>query len=327
MSSKRRPTVISTFAGCGGSSLGYKQAGATVLLSVEWEQNACEVYRLNHPHTDLIEGDIRDISAESILKRTKLQPGALDIFDGSPPCQGFSTAGKREVTDPRNQLFQEYVRLLNALQPKAFVMENVPGLVRGSMKPTFKRILDALIGCGYTVQASVLSAQDYGVPQARQRVFMVGTRKDLGVSFHFPKPTHRPILFHEAVEGLKPSGGVLKPKGQALEMAGLLREGEDGGKLRKRYGAKFRDFSLKRLHRYKVAPTICKTIRPGQCGLLHPTETRFLSTAELRRLASFPDDYQFIGSLEEQWARIGNCVPPKLMEAVASSVIKALNNG
>lgn len=310
-------TVVSLFAGCGGSSTGYALAGGKVLLAIEWDDNAADVYRLNHPDTVLLKRDIAHVSVDEVLEATGLAVGELGILDGSPPCQGFSTAGKRQVDDARNQLFTEYVRLLNGLQPKVFVFENVSGMAKGRMRPLFLEVVNALRACGYKVEGRLMNARHYGVPQSRERVILIGVRNNLPVTPSFPKPATGPVTLRQAVAGLGEQLEALRPKGVALQMALCLKAGESGAKLRKQFGAKIRDFSLQRLHWDKVAPTICKTVRPGQCGLLHPDETRYLSTAELKRLASFPDDYRFTGSLEEQWARIGNSVPPLLMKAIA----------
>jgi len=313
-------TVVSTFCGCGGSSQGYKLAGGSVKLSIEWEQNACDTYRLNHPNTILLHRDIATVTGNELLNLIGLKAGELDILDGSPPCQGFSTMGKRQIEDPRNQLFQEYVRLLKELKPKVFVMENVSGLVKGKMKPVFVEILTALKGCGYQVKARLMDAEYYGVPQRRKRVIFIGVCDDLGISPSHPNPQSSPINLRQALKDLSTPLEVLRPKGKALDLATCLKAGQDGSELRASLGGSARDYSLERLAWHKVAPTICKTIRPGQCGLLHPDENRFLSTPELKRIASFPDDYQFVGSLEEQWARIGNSVPPFLMKAIASHI-------
>lgn len=119
------PAVISTFAGAGGSSLGYSMAGFRELLAVEWDDNAVETFKLNFPDVPVYHGDIAKLSVDEVLKMTGLKVGELDVLDGSPPCQGFSTAGKRQLDDPRNQLFREYVRLLRGLRPKVFIMEYV----------------------------------------------------------------------------------------------------------------------------------------------------------------------------------------------------------
>jgi site-specific DNA-cytosine methylase len=172
-------TYISLFAGCGGSSLGYKWAGGRGLAAVEFNANAAETYRLNFPDTPMLERDIATVTAEELLALTGLQVGDLDILDGSPPCQGFSTAGKRQFDDPRNSLFREYVRLVEGLQPRVFVMENVSGMVKGKMKLAFKTIMETLKATGYTVRCQLLNAMYYGVPQSRERLIWIGVRPDI----------------------------------------------------------------------------------------------------------------------------------------------------
>jgi DNA (cytosine-5)-methyltransferase 1 len=151
------PTVISLFAGAGGSSLGYSMAGYQELLAVEWNDNAVETFKLNFPDIQVWHGDIAKLSVDECLEITGLEPGELDVLDGSPPCQGFSTAGKRQLDDPRNQLAMEFVRLLRGLKPKVFVMENVSGMVKGKMKLVFAEImreLKAIFQCP-TIKAAI----------------------------------------------------------------------------------------------------------------------------------------------------------------------------
>jgi site-specific DNA-cytosine methylase len=173
-------TYISLFAGCGGSSLGYKWAGGHGLAAVEFNANAAETYRLNFPETLMIERDIATVTARELMELTDLRVGELDVLDGSPPCQGFSTAGKRQLDDPRNTLFREYVRLVEGLQPKVFVMENVSGMVKGKMKLVFRTIMETLKATGYTVRCQLLNAMYYGVPQSRERLIWIGVRPDIG---------------------------------------------------------------------------------------------------------------------------------------------------
>ena len=171
--------MISLFAGCGGSSLGYSMAGYRELLAVEWDDHAVETFKLNFPEVPVWHGDIAKLSIEECLRITGLQPGELDVLDGSPPCQGFSTAGKRKMDDGRNQLFREYVRLLRGLEPKVFVMENVRGTVLGRMKLIFAEIMRELKASGYKVSARLMNAMYFGVPQSRQRMIFIGIREDL----------------------------------------------------------------------------------------------------------------------------------------------------
>jgi len=203
-------TAISTFSGCGGSSLGYKMAGFRVLWASEFIPAAQDVYRLNHPDTILDTRDIRDVRPEEILEAIGLERGALDLLDGSPPCASFSTAGKREAgwgevkpysdTHQRvDDLFFEYARILEGLQPRVFVAENVSGLVKGKAKGYFKQILAALKACGYNVRAKLLDAQWLGVPQMRQRVIFMGVRNDLGLEPAYPTPLSYRYSVREAL--------------------------------------------------------------------------------------------------------------------------------
>ena len=181
------PTVISTFAGGGGSSLGYSMAGYKELLAVEIDNNAVDTFKLNFPHVPVFHGDIGTLSVEQCMTLAGLsEPGELDVLDGSPPCQGFSLAGKRQMKDDRNQLFREYVRLLRGLQPKVFIMENVSGMVKGKMKLIFAEILRELKASGYEVKAWLLNAKYFYVPQSRERMIFIGVRKDYWDSVNVP---------------------------------------------------------------------------------------------------------------------------------------------
>jgi len=176
---KNAPTVISTFAGCGGSSLGYSMAGFKELLVVEWNDNAVETFKLNFPDISIYHGDIIKLPIKECMNLAELtKPGELDVLDGSPPCQGFSLAGKRQMKDTRNQLFHEFARLLRGLQPKAFIIENVSGMVKGKMKLIFADILRELKASGYEVKCWLLNVKYFYVPQNRERLFFIGVRQD-----------------------------------------------------------------------------------------------------------------------------------------------------
>jgi DNA (cytosine-5)-methyltransferase 1 len=191
--------VVSTFSGCGGSCLGFRMAGYRVVWANEFIPAAAETYRANHPNTLLSTEDIRNVRPEAILEATGLKVGELDAIEGSPPCASFSTAGKREkhwgkakkysdTVQRVDDLFFEYVRLIEGLKPKVFVAENVSGLVKGVAKGYFLEILGKLKACGYRVGCRVIDAQWLGVPQARQRTIFIGVREDLGKDPVFPKP-------------------------------------------------------------------------------------------------------------------------------------------
>lgn len=203
-------SCISTFSGCGGSSLGYKMAGFKVLWANEFIPAAQDTYRANHLDTILDTRDIRIIQPQDILEAIGLKVGELDLMDGSPPCASFSTAGKRnkgwgqvknysDTKQRTDDLFFEYARILKGLQPKVFVAENVSGLVKGVAKGYFLEILQALKDCGYNVKAKLLDAQWLGVPQMRQRVIFIGVRNDLGLEPVYPKPLNYQYSVREAI--------------------------------------------------------------------------------------------------------------------------------
>lgn len=315
-------TVITTFAGCGGSSLGYKWAGGKVLAAVEWNANAVATYRLNHEDTPVLQRDIATVTAEELLTLTGLQVGELDIFDGSPPCQGFSTAGKRQIDDPRNSLFREYVRLLRGLQPKVFIMENVSGMVKGSMKHVFAIAMRQLKASGYTVKCQLMDAAYFSVPQHRQRVIFIGIRDDLGLVPSHPMAQTQTITLAEAVGGIRNPEDVLKasyyPSASTYyQLLTKMRAGESGSQ----YHPRGSYFSLRRLRWDKPSRTVLHEDGGGAaCQCCHPTEPRRLTIPEVKRVQSFPDAFQFMGDVGEQWARIGNSVPPRFMQAIAEHV-------
>jgi DNA-cytosine methyltransferase len=203
--------IVSTFSGCGGSCLGYRMAGYRVLWANEFLPAAQECYRLNHPDSILDCRDIRIVQAKDILAAIGLCEGELDLLDGSPPCQAFSTAGKRQkgwgkakrydngIAQCNESLFAEYARLLRGLRPKVFLAENVSGLVKGVAKGYFLEILKELKECGYCVEARVLDAQWLGVPQMRQRLIFQGVREDVGRAPAWPRPLPYRYSVREAI--------------------------------------------------------------------------------------------------------------------------------
>ncbi|KXU94174.1 hypothetical protein CR51_27265 [Caballeronia megalochromosomata] len=318
------PTVVSTFAGCGGSSLGYSMAGFEERLAVEWSEKQAASFRANFPNVPLYLGDIAALTDDEALRMAKLVPGQLDVFDGSPPCQGFSTAGSRKFDDGRNQLFLEFLRLLRAFKPKAFVMENVRGMVIGKMRVIFADIMKQLKDAGYRVSARILVAGHYGVPQMRPRMILVGIRNDLAP---VAQPSH-PLPFaiaptvREAWHGLvnTPEECAVARFGENRIVHRLLYRmapGESGDK----YHPNKQLYGLHRLDPDKPSPTLLRNGGAGgACEACHPSEHRRITIAEAKRLASFPDAFVLRGSFEERWAAIGNCVPPMFMRAIASHV-------
>lgn len=311
------PTVVSTFAGCGGSSLGYSMAGFRELLAVEWDDNAVATFKLNFPDVPVYHGDIAKLSVEQTLEMTGLSPGELDVLDGSPPCQGFSTAGKRVMDDPRNQLFREYVRLLRGLQPKVFVMENVSGMVKGKMKLVFVEILKELKASGYKVSARLLNAMYFNVPQSRERMIFIGVRDDLDVAPSHPRAESKPIAAGTAIEN---SMCVMDAPAWRKFNHDLWNQQKPGDN-----GINGKYFNHVRMDFRKPSPTIPKSaVFGGFVGLSHCTSPRSLHLGELMRLGSFPDAFQFVGSYEDGLNRIGNSVPPLFMRSLARHICAEL---
>lgn len=296
------PTVISTFAGAGGSSLGYSMAGFRELLAVEWDNNAVETFQLNFPGVPVYHGDIAKLSVDECLSMAGIASGELDVFDGSPPCQGFSTAGKRQIDDPRNQLFREYVRLLRGLRPKVFVMENVSGMVKGKMRLVFVEILKELKASGYQVSAKLLNAMWFNVPQSRARMIFIGVRDDLGIDPSHPKGEGRPVTAGDALD----DGCIDLSYSTTLQSAWHktpLAQSVSNGQA---------DFKL-----HPARPLF--TIR-GAGAFWHWALPYPLNTRGYARGASFPDDFKWAGTKVEHHKRIGNSVPPLFMEAIARHI-------
>jgi DNA (cytosine-5)-methyltransferase 1 len=315
------PTAPDVFSGTGGTSLGLSAAGFREVLACEWDRHACACFRLNHPHTPILEGDVAKLGIDDILARTGLKAGELDLFTGSPPCQGFSTAGKRQLDDDRNQLFREYVRLLRGLRPKTFIMENVSGMVKGKMKLIFAEILRALKDAGYRVRARLLNSMYFGVPQSRERMIFIGVRDDLGIDPTFPPPESAPVTVRQAWAGLPDQRGDAL-KGPALAVAAYVQTGTSngGGRVSKWLRGTTSGFGLTRLSWNKPSCCIPKLSLLSSSPIIHPDRHERISIAQAQRLCSFPDQFQLPGDFNERWARLGNAVMPLFARAIALHV-------
>ena len=311
------PTVISLFAGCGGSSLGYSMAGYKELLAVEWDDNAVETFKLNFPDVPVYHGDIGKLSVDEVLETTGLKPGELDILDGSPPCQGFSTTGKRSFDDSRNQLFKEYIRLLRGLQPKVFVMENVSGMVKGKMKLIFVEILKELKASGYKVSARLMNTMWFGVPQSRNRLIFIGIRNDLELEPVYPEAERVPISAKESIKDINFENMFMFEKPLVLDLWNKCKTGNSFGSVH----PKGHYFNQQKAHPNKPFPTLIKSIfGTGGAGICHWDIPGQLSIPMVKRCQSFPDQFQFIGKYVKQWGLMGNSVPPLFMEAIARHI-------
>jgi DNA (cytosine-5)-methyltransferase 1 len=317
-------TAVSTFSGAGGSCLGYRMAGFRLAWASEFIRSAADVYRANHPTSALDTRDIREVAPQDILDAADAEVGTIDVFDGSPPCSDFSTAGKgskgwgdvktySETKQRVDDLFFEYIRLIDGVRPRVFVAENVEGLVRGAAKGYFKTILRKMRAIGYRVEARVLDSQWLGVPQRRKRLIFVGVRSDLDVDPVFPSPFAYRYAIRDAIGDLRADvedDAWIDGYAIGAEWS-RLAEGEQSDKY----------FSLVRPDRFRPCPTITQTGRvTGAASVTHPTERRKFSIAELKRLMGFPDDFRLSGTYAQQWERLARAVPPLMMRAIAQTV-------
>jgi DNA (cytosine-5)-methyltransferase 1 len=305
-----KPTVISLFSGCGGSSLGYKWAGFREILAIDFDRLAVETFRLNFPDVPCWERDIRTVTGKQIMESCGIKRRGLDLLDASPPCQGFSTAGRRSVNDSRNDLFREFARLVRELEPKTFVMENVSGLIKGRMKGRFIEIMGELRALSYQVKCKLMNARWYGVPQSRQRLIWIGTRADLGKQPVFPEPTKEIVTVRQAIGDL-PIGEPGNHQPQVVEAWHKSRPGQALRGACHYVGS----FQSRRLDPRDASPTLVKAHRHW-----HYAVPRQLNDLEMKRICTFPDDFILAGSKCERGHQLGNAVMPKFMEAIARTV-------
>ena len=350
--------VIDLFCGCGGLSLGFLKDNHKIVKAVEFDKNIAESYQKNHPNIDLIVDDIRNVDNNNVFKNNM-----ADIIIGGPPCQGFSMAGARIregfIEDPRNFLFKSYFNVVKCVKPKAFVFENVVGILSMDKGKLFKQIQAEFEELGYKLKYKVLNAVDYGVPQQRERVILVGFRGEN--NFEYPMPTHG--------EGLKPhvtlrqaigdlpviksgqssstyayqadndflhfvrdaSQGLTEhsaPKNgdHLIKIMETLKDGQSKDDLpedirpKSGYGNTYA-----KLWWDRPSTTITRNFAcPSSSRCIHPRDSRAMSIREGARLQSFPDDYKFYGSDGMKRLEIGNAVPPLLSMAIAKKVLEAL---
>ena len=332
-------TVASTFSGAGGSCTGYRMAGFKVIWANEFVPSAQESYKANCAEDSILDcRDIKIVQASEILAATGLKVGEIDIFDGSPPCQAFSTAGKREKGWGKNKtyehgasqknetLFDEYIRLLRGLKPKVFVAENVSGLVKGTAKGYFLEILAAMKASGYRVTCRVLDAQWLGVPQQRRRTIFVGVREDLNLNPVHPTPLPYRYSVRDALPWIVkcesgPSGfgvGSLTPDKPAPTVSASMQSPYGAHKVEMIVG----NDSFKSVWGGTDTQHPTVMTQPNNQGgsIRQGTETRKFTIAELRRICAFPDDFVLCGSFSQQWARLGNSVPPVMMRHIAEEI-------
>ena len=303
--------VVSLFSGAGGFDLGLISAGHEIIWANDIFEDAADTYEANiQSHVD--RRDIRDIPSTEI-------PSA-DLIVGGFPCQGFSVANwKRSISDPRNFLYREMVRVISEKSPKYFVAENVKGLASMEKGAVLSQIKSDFEAIGYQVQHSVLNAADYGVPQTRQRLFILGVRNDIDASLiEFPPKTTHTSKVVNAQPSVKPWISV----GKALRN---IPEPDQNHNLSNHTGSKYKlrfngHIGHRRVDPGKPAPTV--TARGDDKGgvvvLHHPNNHRRMTVRELALVQSFPIEFTFSGPNSSAYRQIGNAVPPLLGQAIGS---------
>ena len=304
--------VVSIFAGAGGLDLGFKSAGHTIVWANDFDADSCETYRKNigdHIHC----GDIALFDPNDLPD--------FDILIGGFPCQGFSRANvNKKVGDDRNNLYLHVIRFLKAKQPKFFCLENVRGILTLNKGKDFEEIQSALTELGYTVQFKVLNAADFGVPQSRVRVIIVGIRNDLASRFIFqyPEPTHS-RNGDESREKWVSISSALEGIGEPDVATNLLNH------ICSKYKVTNRDFTgHRKTDPQKPSPTILARGNGGGgvCAIQHPRNHRRLSVRESAIMQTFPLDFEFYGSLSSMYRQVGNAVPVKLAHQIAQAFPK-----
>lgn len=387
---------IDLFAGAGGLSEGLSEAGFHGLFANEIIEEYTNTYKQNHPSTNVITADIRNLDANEIRKQFHVEREELDLLAGGPPCQGFSiNAPIRSVLDERNHLFKEYLRFVDAFAPKAVLIENVPGLVSFEHGATLHAILDALADLGYGADVRILGAAYYGVPQMRWRTFIIGLRGKNLPTAAFPEPTfHAPIRpnFTATFNGQSlvktptpETDAKFTSVRQAIDDLPPLKNGEQGEKVKEyvcdpacdyqrhsRVGSvgvinheapRLSPINLKRMHyiepggnwtsipdellpkgmqrarksdhtkRYGrvdpngLASTILTKCDPHWGAYFHYSQDRSFTVREAARIQSFPDHFVFTGTQAQQFAQVGNAVPPLLANAVGLAIKSILEEG
>lgn len=324
------------FSGCGGLALGIEKAGFNVIGLVEKDKDATETLIKNRNNWKVYNVDINDI-LNDIEIMTNLRKERIDLLAGGFPCQSFSYAGKkRGLEDTRGTLFYSFVKFIEKTKPKSFLIENVKGLVSHEKGRTLGEILDILNNLSYTIYYKILNAWSFGVPQKRERIFIVGFSKDLSINkkFSFPREKdYKPVLkdvlrdvpFSEGqkysdqkkkVLDLVPEGGcwINLPEKVAKEYLGKSYY-SGGGK---------RGYA-KRLSWNEPCLTLTTSPQQKQTERCHPDETRPLTVREYARIQTFPDDWFFSGSLSSQYKQIGNAVPVSLAFEISLSIKKHLD--
>lgn len=306
------PTAVSLFSGCGGSDLGLHSAGFEILMANDMLAYARDVYRANLPSTDFRHCNITQI---------KTFPAA-ELLVGCYPCQGFSQGGVRDPSRKINYLYREFDRALRQIKPKAFIVENVSGMQRADFSHLLQNQVTRFRLAGYRVKFRLLDAKDFGVPQERKRLFIVGIRSDIDAVYEFPEPTHSPfvdnayVTMRDSIGDLPgwPTGEFNKEPFHWYYLSRNRYRGWD--EFSRTVVAKGRHVGL-----HPASPKL-RRVHTDKWVFVEDGPARRLSFRECARLQGFPRDLKFpeTAGLEERYKVVGNAVPPPLFQAVAAAL-------
>jgi len=333
---KNKLNFIDLFCGAGGLSFGLNKAGHKCLLGIDFDKDSIETFKYNHKDSASFCGDIKDLDNKTLKS---LVTKKIEMIVLSPPCQAFSTIGKGDVNDPRNNLFKKSLRFIKFYNPKIILLENVTGLLSIKNKPKYDSIIKSFENLGYKTQTKILDASLYSVPQKRKRVIIVGTKN---CEFNYPKPNENKIVtVGDVIKKLKTKKGNIYnhdiktaqisnikdkkiinyiPEGCQIryekDVKNYLPKNLYVIKWKERPGNRLRQARFRRLHRDLPSTTILTS--KNEC--YHPVENRYLTVREAAKLQSFPNTFKFFGSMTSQWKQVGNAVPPLLAYKIGLSI-------
>ena len=328
--------VLSLFAGCGGLDLGFKQAGFEISVANEYDKSIFETFEKNFPKTKLIKKSITKLELSELPKN-------IDGIVGGPPCQSWSEAGKQlGINDDRGKLFHEYIRILDGIKPKFFLAENVSGILHKKHSVAFENIIKKFSELGYVVKYQLLDAADYGVPQNRKRVIIIGFKKSLKIDFQFPssKIFKNPKTLRDAIADINfaiPAQEKNKTNGLLKNTNQIQNNEYMTGSFSTIYMSRNRvrswdepSFTIQAGGRHApLHPDAPKMIKVGKDDMKfdekHLKKYRRLSVRECARIQTFPDDFTFYySSVSDGYKMIGNAVPVKLANVLAKEIKKSL---
>lgn len=328
-----RYKIVDLFAGVGGLSMGFDDNGFSTVMANDFDKDAANTFKLNHPKVKFIDGDIAKIDKKLI--RDTLGDTSVDVLMGGIPCQSFSMAGRRirrgidNSEDPRHFLYKEYFRVLDILKPKIAVIENVKGILSSHNGEIIKEILFSFEDRGYQANYKLLDASDYGVPQARQRVVIIANR--INEENVFPAKHKEKMPVGDALKDIPDTLANHEKRyltGKTLDRVKLIQPGQNWTNLPLDMQTKsIHSGAYGRIDPKKPSKTLTTRFDTPSVGYVtHPVENRTLTVREGARIQTFPDTFVFTGPRMQQYKQVGNAVPVKLGYEISKGIKKMLDD-